>query len=279
MDPTVSDCNLPDDLLLPPPSSASIDTYNRTECWATFGVPDLHICGFGSEDPNAPRVLAVGDSHNNVYLAAYETIADDLGWHMDVAGRAGCTWGTRPQDGRTETIAAECNTWKQELAAHLDQSEPYDLILTTGDQYGYLAIPESGESAREATVLGHSEAWADQIARGTAVVALRDFPVAIPGVVQCVERNGLNGATECARDRTKATSRFDALADAVKRTPGSALVDLRDLMCTATTCSPVIGHVVVYRNRDHLTTTFVRTLTPYLVSRLPEAAEDARRSR
>jgi len=52
-------------------------------------------------------------------------------------------------------------------------------------------------------------------------------------------------------------------------TPGSALLDLRDLMCTPKVCPPVIGNVVVYRSRDHLTATFVRTLAPYLVDRVP----------
>jgi peptidoglycan/LPS O-acetylase OafA/YrhL len=271
MDPTVTGCELPDDLLVPPPSSAAIDDHNRDECWAGFGVAELRLCGFGSDDPAATRVLAVGDSHNNVYLPAYEALADTLGWHVDVAGRAGCTWGARSQTGRTTAIAAECNAWKQALAEHLTESDPYDLILTTGDQFGFPAVPEPGETEREATVRAHSEAWAEQIARGTAVVAILDYPAAVPGVVQCVEEHGAEGAVACARPRAKALAGFDALAEAVESTPGSAALDLRDLMCTPRTCPAVIGHVVVYRNRDHLTASFVRTLAPYVVARLPTA--------
>lgn len=278
LDPEVQGCEELGDLLIPPPSSASVDDYNPTECWATFGVSELHLCGFGSDAPGAPRVLAVGDSHNNVYLPAYETLASELGWHMDVAGRAGCTWGDRPQTGRSETIAAECNDWKDALASHLADNEPYDLILTTADQSGYLAVPQDGETAQEATVAGHSEAWAEQIARGSQVVAIRDYPVARAGVVQCVEQYGIDASTECSRPREKAFPRFDALADAVDATPGSALLDLRDLMCTARTCPPVIGNVVVYRSRDHLTASFVRTLAPYFVTRLPASIDEARRS-
>jgi peptidoglycan/LPS O-acetylase OafA/YrhL len=277
LDPQVTGCDVPADLLFPPPSSAAVDDYNRAECWATNGVSDLHLCGFGSEDPDAKRVLAVGDSHNNVYLPAYESLAAERGWHLDVAGRAGCSWSVREQDGPTR-IADECNAWRDAVADHLATSEPYDLILTTSSQTGPLDIPGDGETARQATVAGHSEAWVEQIARGTLVVAIRDYPEANLDVVQCVEQYEVEAATKCARDRRDAIPRFDALVDAVSITPGSALLDLLDLECQPRSCPPVIGNVVVYREREHLTATFVRTLAPYLISRLPAAERAARQS-
>jgi peptidoglycan/LPS O-acetylase OafA/YrhL len=277
LDPTVKGCDDLGDLLLPPPSTASLDGYNRTECWSTFGDSELHVCGVGPDDPQARRVLAIGDSHNNTYLVAYEEIADRLGWHIDVTGRAGCSWGTRPQGGRSETIAEECAVWKQNVAEHLKTFEPYDLILTVSDQAGYLAVPETGESARDATVTGLAEAWASQVERGTIVVAIRDWPRGRPDVVQCVELNPTDAVEQCSLPRDEAVPRFDAVRKAVVQTPGAAMVDLRDLMCTRERCLPVIGNVVVYRNSDHLTTTFVRTLVPYLVQRIDAATELARR--
>ncbi|WP_137294570.1 acyltransferase family protein [Nocardioides dongxiaopingii] len=278
MDPRVTGCEDLGDTLVPPPSSASIDDYVDPDCWAFFGVTELRLCGIGSDDPAAPRVLAVGDSHSYGYLPAYETLAEQLGWHVDVATRAGCSWGTRPQGGRTETYASECNQWKQALADHLAQSPPYDVILTTADQGGYLAEPGDGESAREATVAGHREAWAAEVARGSVVVALRDYPAGDADVVGCVEEHEDDAVDRCSRPRDEAIGAFDALARAVEQTPGSALVDLRDLMCTEDTCLPVVGNVVVYRNKAHLTASFVRTLAPYLVERVPVAVERARRS-
>ncbi|WP_134765798.1 acyltransferase family protein [Nocardioides sp. 1609] len=278
MDPRSTGCDDLGDTLVPPPSSASIDDYVDPDCWAFFGVTELRLCGFGSDDPAAPRVLAVGDSHSYGYLPAYESLAAELGWHVDVATRAGCSWGTRPQGGRTETYAGECSEWKQALAEHLAASPPYDVILTTADQGGYLAEPEAGETAREATVAGHHEAWAAEIARGAVVVALRDYPAGAADVVRCVEEHESEAVARCSRARDEAIGPFDALARAVEQTPGSALVDLRDLMCTEETCLPVVGNVVVYRNKAHLTASFVRTLAPYLVERVPAAVERARRS-
>jgi len=56
----------------------------------------------------------------------------------------------------------------------------------------------------------------------------------------------------------------DKIAPAVAATPGSALIDLTSYFCDARTCLPVIGHVVVYRDHDHITATFARTLGPFL---------------
>ena len=42
------------------------------------------------------------------------------------------------------------------------------------------------------------------------------------------------------------------------------VVDLTSLYCTETECSPVIGHVLVYRDQSHITATFAATLSPYV---------------
>jgi SGNH domain (fused to AT3 domains) len=41
-------------------------------------------------------------------------------------------------------------------------------------------------------------------------------------------------------------------------------IDLSDYFCDRTTCPPVIGNVLVYRHRNHITATYVRTLAPML---------------
>jgi hypothetical protein len=38
--------------------------------------------------------------------------------------------------------------------------------------------------------------------------------------------------------------------------------------CTSSRCDPVIGHVMVYRDTSHMTTTYSTTLGPYLAAKL-----------
>lgn len=267
------------DVLVPPPSAAGEDDYNRTDCWATYGVSEPQICTIEPDGDPTLRVLAVGDSHNNVYLPVYEQMAADLGWEVDVAGRAGCSWSTREQVNAVEARRTECSAWKQGIADHLASVEPYDVVITTSVQSGDLADPAAGETPEEATLEGVRDAWQSQIDRGSVVVAIQDNPIARPDVVQCVERIGIDAATACDLPRDEALRGYDALAAAVEETPGSALVTIRDFLCDDELCSPVVGNVVVYRDVSHMSATFVRTLAPFVIERVEAAINEARDSR
>jgi hypothetical protein len=46
------------------------------------------------------------------------------------------------------------------------------------------------------------------------------------------------------------------------------LIDLSNHICTATTCPPVVGGVLVLKDSNHLTRAFSTTLGPYLLRAL-----------
>ena len=51
------------------------------------------------------------------------------------------------------------------------------------------------------------------------------------------------------------------------------LVDMNDGLCTTRYCSPIVGNVVVYRDQNHLTTVYAKTLSPLLEERLHGAGQ------
>jgi len=265
------------DALVPAPSTAYLDDGNRKDCWAGNGVAEPQICSVGPDKGAARRVLAIGDSHSNMYIPSYEELAERLGWRVDITGKGGCSWTAREQLEASSTLREECQEWKAAIDDHLTAAGPYDVILTSSLQTGDPARREPGETSREATAAGYREAWLPQIERGTTVIAIQDTPLARSDVVECVEREGPAGARACLKPRDDAFAGVDSLRDAVAATPGSALIGFRDLMCGARACFPVIGNVVVYFNRDHVTATFARTLGPVLVDRVQEAISEARR--
>jgi serine/threonine protein kinase len=55
----------------------------------------------------------------------------------------------------------------------------------------------------------------------------------------------------------------------VQRTPRVTLIDPVPWLCTDF-CPPVIGNVLAYRDSNHLTTTYARTVAPLLDAALPE---------
>jgi hypothetical protein len=49
-------------------------------------------------------------------------------------------------------------------------------------------------------------------------------------------------------------------------------LDLTDSICGPEVCAAVVGNVLVYRDDDHLTNTYVRTLTPVVGRQLRAGA-------
>lgn len=54
--------------------------------------------------------------------------------------------------------------------------------------------------------------------------------------------------------------------------PHCRVLDLSDFFCPGNTCYAVIGGVHVYYDRDHVTRTYIRSLTPELIRRFKDLA-------
>lgn len=114
-------------------------------------------------------------------------------------------------------------------------------------------------------------AWAPQVARGTAIIALRDNPSMREDIASCVVTHGADADAACSSPLAEAMGARDPLVEAAQATPGAHVVDLTELYCPQEVCEPIIGNVVVYADKEHLTVTFARTLQSALETRLQAA--------
>ena len=201
-------------------------------------------------------------------IAAYEQIANTNNWQIDVAGHRGCYWTSAVQVQDVQSLVSDCETWKRNLNAYLLQHTEYDGVITTYDYGLSTVVAPAGMTQEEAVVDGLVRAWKPLVARGTPIVAINDNPQAGAGHADCVVKYGLAAAQACAVPRDIALGAVNGLRPAVDQSAGARYVDLTSFYCNAVDCPAVIGHVVVYRDRDHLTATYVRTLAPYLGSAL-----------
>ena len=266
MDPLASGCPDArlDGVLVPDPALAPKDGHNPSTCWAGQADPTLRVCTLGPTTGFSRHLFAVGDSHNNALIPAYEEIARERNWRIDVAGHNGCYWTAAAQVKAVEGFTTACAQWGSQLTDYLATHTDFDAVLTTYALGRSTVSVDPGQSEDAATVRGLHDAWAPVVARGTPVIAIRDVPRMRADVVTCVERFRLEAAHACDSPRAKALADFDGLTGAVATTRGSSLVDLTSFFCTPGACLPVIGHVAVYQDRDHITATYARTLGPYL---------------
>lgn len=248
------------------------DGANRGPCWSNNGDSTFRVCSVGPETGYTRRLMAVGDSHNNALLSAYEWIAQTANWRIDVAGKGGCYLTTAPIRQYQVEFRAECASWLEQLSAHLAAREPYDALIVTHLE-AFPILLEDGRSQFEAEVEGLVEAWSEQAARGVPIIAIKDVPRMPPDTLDCVRKHGLAAESECAIDRRLGVREADSQAEAVRRVPGAHLINLDGLYCGVKRCAPVIGGVAVYHSPGHLTGTFARTLAPFLLAEMRDALE------
>ncbi len=124
-------------------------------------------------------------------------------------------------------------------------------------------------------VQGLLDVWRPVIASGVTIVAVRDNPtpmLARKDLQDCISRVDVSQINDlCSLDRRKALdSRFDAYKAAADQTPGAAFIDMSRFFCGPTTCPVVIGGVDVYRDSNHVTVTFQKSLAPYYAKALKD---------
>jgi hypothetical protein len=281
MDPSTPECAVED-----PESLVEASTgYTRPDavadpCWSNAERPvRLNVCSVGPETGYSRRLLATGDSHSHQMFAAYQKIAEERGWRIDVAGRAGCHWNARPLVKSVPESVELCNDWNEQLEDYVRSHPGYDayVVLHSSKQS---ARAVGDESRTEALAAGLAAAWSQRPDPSVPVIAIRDNPIFTSNAAEferevrpCIEEHGDQAETACARDRDEVL-RDDGSAAAVRLDPHARLVDLTDYFCGPETCAPVIGHVPVYADGFHVTRPYLVTLAPYLGERIARVVEE-----
>ncbi|GAA3653127.1 acyltransferase family protein [Microbacterium marinilacus] len=248
--------------LVPAPAIAEADDANRDECWSSGDDDSLNVCTLGPETDYDRRLVVIGDSHNNAYLSAYERIAEERGWRLDVMGHAACYWTDTRTELATPQQTEACATWRGRVADYVASAEDVDAFLVTRSSGGVDADAE--------TVDGMVSAWAARPDEGIPVLAVLDSPRLPSDTVQCIEFDPAQADARCGRPIDEVLY-DDGQAEAVQRDPNATAIDLTDLFCADDVCAPTIGGVVVYRDGHHLTATYAATVAPFLAERIEAA--------
>lgn len=250
----------------PSPTEADQDEPDVVKAGCT-GVPRSDTtprCTIG--DPDGPVAVAlVGDSHAKQFATGLDAIARDRGWRVDTFLHASCPFnGERRQvevDGGVRCAGPNAATLKALIA------DPPAVV--------FLANWASGDFVETGTghdpgVAGYAEFWNLLADAGSEVVVFKDVPKPSdePLVPDCIAVH-YETPGACAMPRGKAMAGRDIVDEARALAPRVHVVDLTDRLCGTTTCPAVVGNVLVYRDSNHVTDTFMRTLTPYIAERLP----------
>ena len=218
-------------------------------------------CQFG--DPNGRlKVFLVGDSHAEQWVPAFDRTASDRGWNAKSFTKPGCPlFPTMILYGDTDRPFPDCLSWGQYVMRTIQQQKPDIVIL--GQRDNLRAYPDDGKQVPVSGTL--VQLWRKIEALGSKVVVIADTPYW-----------GVKPELCLARDRHcsipyRPVAGSDPLVLAQRLYPHVALVDFNDIVCPSGDCPAVIGNVFVWRDTDHLTATYSRSMADIFGRRIEAA--------
>jgi peptidoglycan/LPS O-acetylase OafA/YrhL len=242
--------------VVPLPGQLPDDTGGAYACYAYLGQP-AHPCDYGSRRRDAIRVALVGDSHAAALLAVLAPQLDALNWRVTALTGQTCAW-------LPARLAPQCRGMAAIQRSLLRRR--YAVVIATELRVYSNSVAE------------HLAAMRPVAATGTRIVVVQDDPSVSPAGTACVTRIAYSATGGCGTPVSAAYRDPDRLAQAAQRLAGARVVTTRRFYCRGAFCPATIGNVLVYRDTAaHVTASYARTVSPYLVEAIERAIPAALR--
>ena len=232
-------------------------------------------CTFGDRY-SSTNVVLFGDSHAGQLFPALEAVALSRGWRLDVRVKAACPSAALPRlfHSSLGRRYSECIEWRERVMAEIAVNRPAMVVMS--NSHAYVERDGGPQSFRVgATAWGQGiEATAQALElQGIHAVLVADTPRPGFDAPTCVSRlvgGRAAPSANCEFDRWRslnpALRRVEAAA--IGRVPGAELLDLNASICGGPQCPVRRGSLFIYRDNNHLTAGFSRSLAPLLMDAL-----------
>jgi SGNH domain (fused to AT3 domains) len=220
----------------------------------------VKVCEYG-EPGGDKTVVLFGDSLAMAYFPAIEMLAKRQGWRLLTLTKMGCPPVLTPlYSHRRERTYHECATWRDAALREIEQIRPALIFVT-----GRMSTPATHEGeelgARRSRALlerGYVEVLERLRQTDARVVAFKDLPRSPRNGPDCVVAHPRD-LDQCTFQITSQNAAgFDRVA--AQSVAGVELLDLTTHICPAGVCRVAIDNKLVFRDFDHMTPTFARTL-------------------
>ncbi|RSM85277.1 acyltransferase [Kibdelosporangium aridum] len=241
----------PDPPLLPPLVALPTDWSAITPhtCYRSTRNKDLEVCSSVTDDAPARRLVLVGDSHVHQYAAALGPVARHRNWQLTLMNRGSCPFSTN-----SETVIGDkaCKDWNSAAVKEIVDLRP-DAVVTLASRNVRIGLTEE-------TPVGFVEQWRALEQAGIPVLAIRDNPRYNHSPSVCANTHGRN-TPQCNIPRAEIIPEVPSYASLDATPSNVSFLDFSNYFCTPEICPPVIGNILVYMDDNHITATFMTTMS------------------
>ena len=222
-------------------------------CLAFERVTTPPNCVYGVKG-SAITIALVGDSHASHWFPAIEAVALERGWRLLTFVKVSCSFTSLVQRNLAlKREYRECTTFNEATVARLNQIKPALTIIV--NRRTFRPIDGDITSALAGAALGEMVA---RLPGATAILV--DTPDPGRDVPACLSKHP-DDVRACLFTQDDADNREIGIAERVAaKVSGALLIDLTGEICAAWPCSPIDQSVLIYRDEDHMTETFSRSL-------------------
>jgi peptidoglycan/LPS O-acetylase OafA/YrhL len=235
-------------------------------CDGWYRGTDVRVCAFGPDDARHTAVV-IGDSAVLQWFPAFAVIFDKPDWHLLVLTKSACPMVDKPifyaHIGREYT---ECAKWRLDALQQVAAIRPDIVIL--GSNFNYDFSQEQWTSGTIDVLQSIADAT-------KSVFIMRSTPVLPFNGPSCLAPRSwlykaISSNSECI------ASAYDPRSDDVYRWLNAAarhfknvrLVDMTETICPNNQCHAEKEGAIVFRDTQHITGSFARSLAALLGSRL-----------
>lgn len=232
-------------------------------CEVGNGREDIQPCVYG--DHGSPTtVVLFGDSHAGHWFDALTPISKKRHWRLVVMTKEGCTAAEitlrDPQNG-------ECSRWREKAKARIAQLHPALVIVS------WARWMEAWASQKAGVPTGYGGPWQNGVAaifrflRDSAkqVIFISDTPYPRHSAPDCVAAH-LSDVRPCTRPRSDSTV-FPSMKAAelrIAKQEHVQSIDPTSWFCTPNVCPVIVGNILVYHDKSHITPEWSRFIAPVL---------------
>jgi peptidoglycan/LPS O-acetylase OafA/YrhL len=256
-------------------ASGDLPAPESGDCFNNFTDATVHPCLYG-DTTSSHTVVLFGDSHALQWFPAIDNLANQEHDALVVMAKATCPpidiTVFSPELGRDYT---ECNEWRAAELQRMTMLHPTVVILGFSREYG---IPDDH-------VVVDGPAWLSGLTQmittiqretGAHVVLMGDDPYPQQSVPDCLSQH-LDDTPPCSIPRRYPFYNPSGIPQekALAASAGAGYVDTDPWFCISTTCTVIVGNMLVYRDDNHITATYASWLTPVIGAHLAVATDGA----